>query len=189
MRIGVFGANIEDVPEDVKEKARQIGREIAKRNHAVVTGACWGLPYLAVMAASELGGETIGFSPATDMKSHRKVFRYPTSGFSRLIFIPKEYEHGDKEKICYKYRNVSSVASIDAAVIINGRSGTLNEFLVAFDAGKVIGILEGSGGVADGLIGSVLDVAKKDTGSEVIFDFDPASLIERITGVSNYPPK
>lgn len=181
MWIGVFGANLEDVPEDVKEKARQIGREIAKRNHTTVTGACRGLPYLAALAASELGGETIGFSPATGVKSHRETFRYPTSGFSRLVFIPDEYEHRDKEKICYKYRNVSSVASLDAAVIINGRSGTLNEFLVAFDAGKRIGVLKGSGGVADGLIALVLGVVKKDTGSEVIFDSDPASLIEKIT--------
>jgi predicted Rossmann-fold nucleotide-binding protein len=181
MRIGVFGANLEDVPEDVKEKARQIGREIAKRNHTIVTGACRGLPHLAVMAARELGGEAIGFSPATDMKSHREAFRFPTSGFSRLVFIPREYEHRDKKGICYKYRNVSSVASADAAVIINGRSGTLNEFLVAFDAGKRIGILKGSGGIADGLIDSVLDAAKKDTGSEIIFDSDPASLIEKIT--------
>jgi predicted Rossmann-fold nucleotide-binding protein len=181
MRIGVFGANLDDVAEDVKERARQIGREIAKRGHATVTGASPGLPHLAVLAARRLGGETIGFSPATDMKSHREVFSYPTSGFSRLVFIPREYEHRDKKRICYKYRNVSSVASSDAAVIINGRSGTLNEFLVAYDAGKRIGILRGSGGIADGLIDSVLAVAKKDTGAEVIFDSDPASLIERLT--------
>lgn len=181
MKIAVYGANAKDVSPEIADKARQIGREIAKRGHTIITGACAGLPHKAVLGAREHGGEAIGFSPATDMKSHEESGN-PTEGFSRLVFIPKDFGFKDNIRICRKYRNVSSVANSDAAIIINGRTGTLNEFTIAYDSGKRIGILKGSGGIADNIIPQLLKPLKKDTGAVVIFDSEPASLVERLSG-------
>ena len=62
MKIGVYGSATGKVSDEQREKAREIGRQIAKKGHIVITGACPGLPYEAVLGANEEGGECIGFS-------------------------------------------------------------------------------------------------------------------------------
>ena len=42
-----------------------------------------------------------------------------------------------------------------------GSFGTLNEFTIAYDEGKVIGVLEGSGGVADEIRELIAKLPKK----------------------------
>ena len=49
----------------------------------------------------------------------------------------------------YSGRNLILTRSADAVIIICGRIGTLNEFTVAFEDRKPIGVLEESGGMAD----------------------------------------
>ncbi len=49
----------------------------------------------------------------------------------------------------YKGRNVINVRCADIVLILGGATGTLNEFTIAYDEGKIIGVLEGSGGIAD----------------------------------------
>ena len=48
-----------------------------------------------------------------------------------------------------KGRNVVLVRSSDVVLFIAGAMGSLNEFTIAHDEGKIIGCLTGSGGVAD----------------------------------------
>jgi uncharacterized protein (TIGR00725 family) len=48
-----------------------------------------------------------------------------------------------------KGRNVICVRSSDIVIIIAGSMGTLNEFTIAYDEGKIIGVLTGTGGIAD----------------------------------------
>lgn len=74
-----------------------------------------------------------------------------TTIFDRLIFIPKDYEFTKNKQVSLKYRNVTSTASCDAGIIISGRWGSLNEFTNLYDMGKIIGVLIGTGGVADEL--------------------------------------
>ena len=180
MKIGVYGSAGGPIGRSVDEKAREVGREIARRGHILVTGGCLGIPYEAVLGAYELGGECIGFSPATDMDCHVNVYELPTDGFSEFVFIPEDYVHVNERVVCLKYRNVSSVAAVDAAVIIGGRIGSMNEFTIAFDLGKSIGVLEGSGGISDRAIKVLLEDANKPSSSKIIFDSDPASLVEQL---------
>ena len=49
----------------------------------------------------------------------------------------------------YKGRNVINIRSSDIVLFFGGATGTLNEFTIAYDEGKIIGVLEGSGGVAE----------------------------------------
>jgi predicted Rossmann-fold nucleotide-binding protein len=44
-------------------------------------------------------------------------------------------------------REVVNIRSSDVVIIIGGRSGTLGEFSIAYDEGKLIGILIGTGGI------------------------------------------
>ncbi|MBI1934080.1 hypothetical protein HYS30_00265, partial [Candidatus Peregrinibacteria bacterium] len=65
MKIGVMGSATGPQIEDPKarEAARVLGREIAKREHVLINGACPGLPNEALLGAKEEGGFTVGVSP------------------------------------------------------------------------------------------------------------------------------
>jgi uncharacterized protein (TIGR00725 family) len=80
-----------------------------------------------------------------------------------------------------KGRNVVNVRSADIVLIFGGATGTLNEFTIAYDEGKIIGVLEGTGGVADH-IREIIDFCKKPTRGVVVFDKDPAMLIQKCLG-------
>jgi len=180
MKIGVYGSAAGNISVEIKEKAREIGRQIARKGHVVVTGICPGLPYDAVLGANEIGGECIGFSPATDLKTHVKRDKFPVEGFSKIIFVPKEFEYKDNIFVCRKYRNVFSTAFVDAGIIIGGRTGTLNEFTLLYDFGKNIGVLEGSGGITKRAIKILLEDIDKKSSSKIIFDSSPVSLVDKL---------
>ena len=179
MKIGVYGSSAGELMEENLKKAAALGEAIAKAGHSVVTGACNGLPAAAQSAAFEAGGETIGFSPTASASEH-KAYGGPTEGFTKVVYIPGDYEHKTNLTTCQKYRNVSSVAAVDAAIIIGGRIGSMNEFTIAHDLGKVIGVLEGSGGISERAIAILLEDAKKEKGATVIFESDPATLVAQV---------
>jgi hypothetical protein len=73
-------------------------------------------------------------------------------------------------------REVHNIHSSDIVVIAGGRSGTLGEFCIAYDEGKLIGVLAESGGVADELA-SIIPKLGKATGARLIYESDPETLI------------
>ena len=77
-----------------------------------------------------------------------------------------------------KGRNVINVRSADIVVLFGGATGTLNEFTIAYDEGKIIGVLEGTGGVANH-IREIIDFCKKPTQGMVVFDKEPEMLIRK----------
>lgn len=150
--------------------AQSVGKEIAKRGHILITGATSGVPFEAAEAAKKAGGSNIGFSPAGTETEHKKKFRLPMS--------PKVFDHIIYTEAGYAGRNLLMVRSSDATIIIDGRMGTLNEFTVAFEEDEIVGVLEGSGGIAD-LIRQILTVAQKGQ-RKVIFDSDPVKLVAKV---------
>ncbi len=59
-----------------------------------------------------------------------------------------------------------------------GRIGTLNEFTIAFEDDKPIGVLTGAGGTADE-IKDILNKSHRGMG-KVVFDSNPKILIEKV---------
>ncbi|MCK5140045.1 MAG: hypothetical protein KAQ85_09405, partial [Thermodesulfovibrionia bacterium] len=133
MRIGVYGSAAENNKPSANEKAREIGREIARKGHVLITGGCNGFPYEAVIGAREFDGHCIAYSPATSLEEHVHTFGFPVDGFSEFVYTPESFEHANDRYICLKYRNLISVASVDAGLIIGGRTGTMNEFTLLYD--------------------------------------------------------
>lgn len=168
-KICVSGGSEGDNAKKARDLARQIGREIGRRGCVLITGATTGVPYEAAKAAKKAGGPNIGFSPAGSEAEHTKKFRLPMSGdvFDHIIYT----EAG------YTGRNLLMVRSSDATIVIDGRMGTLNEFTVAFEENEIIGVLEGSGGIADE-IQRILAIARKGN-RKVFFERDPVKLVER----------
>ena len=67
-------------------------------------------------------------------------------------------------------------------MIVGGRSGTLGELAIAYDEGKLIGVLTGTGGISD-MVLSILETCHKDTGARVIYNDDPQQLVNELLEV------
>lgn len=178
MKIAVYGSAAGDITDHI-EKAREVGRQIALRKHILITGGCPGLPYEAVLGANECQGEVIGFSPAVNLQDHVERFGFPTKGFTRFVYIPESYRYRENKKASLKCRNISSVAESDAAIIISGRCGTLNEFTIAYDLGKTIGVLTETGGMTK-FLRSLVEDWNKPSSSQIIYEPDPETLINAL---------
>mgnify|MGYP001088890685 CR=1 FL=1 len=157
--------------KDAFEKAEQIGREIAKRGLVLVTGATTGLPYWAAKGAKAEGGIVIGLSPAASKLAHVKVYRLPLDYHDVIIYTGFDYSG----------RNLLMTRSSDAVITVCGRTGTLNEFTVAFEDQKPIGVLEGSGGMAD-MVREILEKAHRGF-SKVVFSNNPAELVDKLLDI------
>ena len=59
-------------------------------------------------------------------------------------------------------REIENIRSCDVVVFVGGRSGTLGEFAIAYDEGKVIGILENTGGIREHLK-TIVSFVRKET--------------------------
>ncbi len=153
---------------DAPEKAEELGREIARRGMVLVTGATIGIPYWAAKGAKEEGGMVIGLSPAASEAAHTKTYKLPTDYHDVIVYTGFEYSG----------RNLLLTRSADAIINICGRMGTLNEFTIAFEDGKPIGVLEGTGGTADELKGIV---AKMHRGpGRVVYSKDIKELLDKV---------
>lgn len=150
---------------DALEKAEVIGREIARAGMVLVTGATTGIPYWAAKGAKAEDGLVIGFSPASSEAAHVKVYRLPIDYHDDIVFTGLEYSG----------RDWLLTRAADAVVIICGRIGTLNEFTAAFEDGKPIGVLEGTGGMAD-FIREVVLKSHRGPG-RIVYSSDPKELL------------
>lgn len=178
-KIGIFGS-AEGNLKATTNKARTLGRELSSKNVILITGASTGLPYEVALEAAKLGTKIWGYSQATDFKQQQKLIPGEDySIYSKLFYIPRDYEFAGIYEICKKYRNVTSTANCDAGIIISGRWGTLNEFTNLYDMGKVIGVLTGTGGIADELHNLYKKIHKKSK-AKLIFNSDPKLLTKRI---------
>ena len=79
-------------------------------------------------------------------------------------------------------REVVNIRSSDIIVIIGGSSGTLGELAIAYDEGKLIGVLTGSGGISD-MVSEILAICQKETGARVIYEKNPTHLIKQLLEV------
>lgn len=133
-----------------------------------MTGVVTGFPLWAAKGAQEAGGTVIGFSPAADEREHIQVYRLPGD----YIDVPIYTGFG------YMGRDLLMVRSADAIIFGVGRIGTIHEFTVAYEEGKVIGILKNPQHTED----LFLDIAARDLHKErvIIVDEDPHRLVERV---------
>ena len=154
---------------DTMEKAYQLGTEIARHDCVILTGACPGLPHQAVLGAKECGGLVVGISPALGLDEHVQRYLSPHEGYDVIIFTGSGLMG----------REITTIRSCDIVAIVGGRSGTLGEFAIAYDEGKVIAVLQGAGGIADHVDDVVGVIDDKETGVEIIYDTDAATLVEK----------
>jgi len=70
------------------------------------------------------------------------------------------------------------VRSSDIVLFVSGAMGSLNEFTIAHDEGKVIGCLTGTGGVADEAEYLLQKFGKRTSTARVFQNEDPVKLVD-----------
>jgi uncharacterized protein (TIGR00725 family) len=170
--IGVMGSAQEALTEvdqaHLAAVAESLGRAIVDQDCMLITGETTGLPELVTQAVRKHGGFTVGISPAPSIEEHQERYGLPQQGSDVVIYTG----------FGYKGRNVVNIRSSDIVVIFRGSIGTLNEFTIAYDEGKIIGILEGTGGVADH-VRELIHVLAKKTQAALFFERDAVPLLKQ----------
>lgn len=169
IRVGVMGSAGGEVLPAVTESCRRLGQAIARHGCCLLTGACPGLPHTVVLAAKEAHGHVVGISPATGLREHVETYASPYRDYDVLIF----------SGLGLMGRELINIFSSDIVIVVGGRSGTLGEFAIAYEHGKLIGVLTGTGGITEALPAMEAALTKR-TGSEVIYDADPDRLLDRL---------
>ena len=168
-RIAVSGAaEIDHCCNEIRKLAKELGKEIARQKCVLITGATTGVPYLVAKAADP-GCTSIGFSPAASQSAHLKSYRLPIDAFDVMVYTGFDYAG----------RNLLMTRAADAVIIVCGRMGTLNEFTIAFEDQKPIGVLEGTGGTAD-IIRDLTRFPHRRAKFPIIFDKSPKRLVQRL---------
>ena len=169
MTVGIMGSAGGVIADEIKAKLRELGRCIARRGYVLITGAAPGMPHETVLGAFEADGIVVGVSPALNLEEHVTKYLSPTRGYRAIIFTGSGLMG----------REIENIRSCDVVIFAGGRSGTLGEFSIAFDEGKIIGILNGTGGITDHL-SEIIRMINKSTGAIVTYDTDPANLLTKL---------
>ena len=172
IKIGVMGSSSTSISAEdlhrVDDLAQRLGKKLAAASCVLITGELDGIPGRVVEVHSQHGGLSVGISPAPSAVEHAALYTTPLCPSTIVIY----------SGFGFKGRNVIAVRSADIVILFSGGIGTLNEFTIAYDEGKVIGLLQGTGGVAD-VAQTLLDMLSvRSTGAVVIADPDPEQLVE-----------
>ena len=151
--------------------AEELGREIARHNCVLVEGATTGFPYWSAKGAKEEGGIVVGFSPATGEREHVDFYKLPLDYHDLIVYTG----------FAYSGRNLILTRASDAVVIGCGRMGTINEFTIAFEDKKPVGVLEGEW-ETDEVIKFLIE--KSHRGDEIkdriIYESNPKILLDKL---------
>ena len=151
MKIGVMGGATGVISRDHMDKAHALGRAIARNGCILITGGCPGLPLAAACGEKQEHGLVIGISPGLSVDEHVYKYNSPTEFHDVLIFTGSGLMG----------REVVNIRSSNIVVILGGRSGTLGELAIAYDEGRLIGVLTGPEALAISFMMCLPPVRKK----------------------------
>lgn len=155
--------------EQSMELAKELGREIVRQGGILVTGATTGFPLWAAMGAKEAGGISIGLSPASSEKEHVEVYGLPLDYLDIIVYTG----------FGYSGRNLLLTRASDGVIVGCGRIGTVNEFTIAFEDHKPLGVLRGPWEM-DEVLEDMLEKSHRRDEGVVVFDESPKELVRRL---------
>jgi uncharacterized protein (TIGR00725 family) len=167
IRVGIMGSAETSSAAALDEPASALGRAVAAHDLILLTGATTGVVYAAGKAAHTAGAFHIGVSPASNHTEHVQAYGLPVDACDAIIHTG----------FGLKGRNVILVRSCQIVIFVAGSIGSLNEFTIAFDEGKIIGCLTGTGGVADEA-SRLLATLEKESAGRIFYDSDPQRLLD-----------
>lgn len=178
---GVMGGAGNDTPAATNKLVHELGAHIAEAGHVVLTGAAPGLPDEAVRGAREKGGLTVGISSYSSVRAHRKAGSPLNFDVLKTTKLPPSLRRY-RGRPNYMGREIDNIEHSDVIVITGGRFGTLGELAIALEEKRPVGVLVGSGGIADEVkrIVAASTRAGKAPGAPVIYDSNPQRLVRRL---------
>ena len=153
---------------DALDKAKELGREIARQGAVLVTGATTGFAFWAAMGAKEAGGISIGISPAASEREHVETYKLPIDYMDLIMYTG----------FGYPGRDLLLTRSVDAVICGCGRIGTIHEFTVAFEDKKPIGIFERTWEMDDELE-EIIEKSHRFN-DKIVTNADPKKLVEDV---------
>ncbi len=172
LKIGVMGSASGQLSGHSRSAAYELGAAIARADCFLVTGGCPGLPLEAARGAKSAGGFVLGVSPGLSLDEHLHKYQSPSDYHDLMVFTGSGLMG----------REVVNIRSSDIVVFVGGSSGTLGELAIAYDEGKLIGVLTGTGGVSD-IADAILAACRKETGARVVYHTEPGRLVEELLKV------
>ena len=142
IQVLVVGSDGDHCPQTTYDAAKEVGAQIAAKNAITVTGGLGGVMEAACRGAKEKGGMVVGIIPNEDMS-----YANPYCD----IIIPTGIGFA---------RNFITAYSAEVAIVVGGGAGTYIEACVAYQKGKPIVALTGTGGTADKIADTFLDDRK-----------------------------
>ena len=179
--IGVMGGAGVHVRDGLGQDIRAMGAEIAKAGHITLTGACQGLPHEAIVGAKMAGGLTAGISGHANKRDHL-AHGAPTDHLDVIQFTSLPFAQRGQTRPNYMGREIDNIERSNALLFVGGRSGTLGEFAIAYEEGRPIGVLKGSGGVSTEIAHLVKVMTKegKPPQAPIVYDQDPRRLVRKL---------
>jgi uncharacterized protein (TIGR00725 family) len=173
IKVGVMGSAASEsarleTGNTLVAKAERLAKAIAAKDVVLLTGATTGIVYVVGKTAHDAGSFHIGISPGSNEREHLDMYKLPLDACDSLIYTG----------FGLKGRNVVLVRSCDVVLFVAGAMGSLNEFTIAHDEGKVIGCLTGTGGVADETEYLLQRFGKRGTTARIFTNEDPERLVE-----------
>lgn len=113
----------------------------------------------------------VGFSPAATEREHTEKYKLPLDYHDLIVYTG----------FGYSGRNLMLTKAADAVVVGCGRMGTVNEFTIAFEDGKPIGILEGEW-ETDEVLKNLLEKSRRAAEREgrIVFAKDSKTLLDQL---------
>ncbi len=139
IQVLVIGSDGDHCPTNTYDAAKEVGNQIATRGAVTITGGLGGVMEAAGRGAKERGGMVVGIIPHEEMS-----YANPYCD----IIIPTGIGFA---------RNFITAYSADAAIVVGGGAGTFIEACVAYQKGKPIVAVTGTGGTADKIADTYLD--------------------------------
>jgi hypothetical protein len=180
MKIAIFSSWLPEIKEYNKKIAKEIGKYLAEKDITLVTGGCNGIPAVCIESAFKNNGKTIGYFPHKDQGDYFDR-QHEENTHNIQFYSTAHFISG------FTARSLEMIKNVDAAIVLNGRIGTLSEFGIAIEEGLPLGIIENTGGITDELK-RIIKVTKKEfINSEVIFETDYKKLIDLL--IKNHEAK
>jgi len=171
IKISVSGAaETSACGEESLIKAAELGREIGRQGAMLISGATTGIPFWAAKGIKEVGGVSVGLSPAASEEEHVDRYKLPLDYMDLIVYTGAGYSG----------RDILMTRSSDAVLIGCGRIGTIHEFTVAFEDNKPVGILQGPWST-DEVIQIIIEKSNRAKDNQkIVYDSNPKILVEKI---------
>lgn len=171
MRIAVFSSWLHNIEDNHRKIAQELVQYLAEKNVEVVTGGCSGIPALCIETAHKLGLKTTGYFPVQDQSEY--IDRQHEENIHDIKFYSTAHFISG-----FTARSLAMIKNVDAAIVLNGRIGTLSEFGIAVEEGLPLGVIEGTGGITDELQRLTKLVKKEFPNNDIIFDSDYKKVVD-----------